>query len=278
MTRFWYLHVLARQTCPAVVTVNGFPVFNGALPRETAVPAIINEFLVQGVNELALEVKAAGLDVPKPLRPGSTVPVVADIRIFAQGEVVTPDDGQSVLLLADGAQQSDGPVRSIEADLTVPAPGVPVAARAWRFTVQDGPDFSQLLHGPTRPVPEDALIDYGCTLVELFRTQQVTEFLKEYAPRARAQATALGRDLNQVAGQIRELAQQAIGLGLARVPTREQIRARPWCGGRVHELYVVSDADGEGPLLVTNEDGEGAFRLPIFVAPVGQDGALKVVR
>lgn len=264
MNSFYYLSYCVDHDLDLLVTINGFPLRNGRVYGRITNQAILNEYLVNGRNRLCFQFPGAGDAIG-----GGNALLDAGIKVFMEGEVVTPEDGRRVQLYPQQGGGESAPILFIQE--TAQPTSTEDASLCYDFR-NDDYDFSARLNGPILSLEEAPLIDYAMYLIGLFERGNVGAFLDQYAAKAKDLAIAYGRPLDEVQSEVVELVMEAMGQGLAHVPGRDEILVRNWCDGRIYELAIKPNLS----LINTQEGPEGSVEVPIFVSVI--DRRFRIIR
>lgn len=246
MAGFYYLFLLSSATQFLTFTINGFPLLNSEASDSVAIPFLLNDYLVAGRNEICLH--------STPTMRAGGAPAALQLKVFQEGQVVTPEDGV-VIPLGHGS---------------IAPPPIGENPACLSFAQREF-DFAQLLT-VSPPSDHQGLADYAAMLIDMFDHKDVAGLLREMGPKVTDYAQAIGRTRAEVESEFVEMAQRATAAGLERKPERAEIAHRPWCGGRVHELYLKPDR----PLFATAATEDGTVEVQVFVARIGKEW--KVVR
>lgn len=267
MTRYYYLDVTTNCDCQIALTVNGFPILFGNIYKNITFPTILNEYLVKGDNEFVME-WLPNNNFTEQIE----INVIADLRIFKEGEIVTPEDGESVEFTQIYPENSNNePLQVIKTQFRQTSKTERVTRFAYKFYSEEY-DFSSLLKGSSLNITKEELLAYALKLIDLFQAKDVERFFVECLPKTQDAINAFGKSETEYYSQSKELDAAAMALGLARVPKQAEIGVRSWCNGRIYELYIKPNYS----LISTNQDNDGVMELHVFVSMI--NGSLKIVR
>ena len=267
MPKFYYLTCNTTQNCNVLITLNGFPLHQGILYKDINTPFIVNVYLISNQNTLSFELLPIE-PIQNDLNLPSKVNIDVKLRSYEAGEIVTPEDGQVILLTEVAPGNLTLPSSEVDVKLDFPLH----SNIDYHFNQSDF-NYAQLLVGQPQIVSTTELERYGHYLLELFRQQNIAQLMHELAPKIHHLSTSHGIATATINSELRSLILEMMQLGLDETLEYPLIvRARPWCNQRLFELYVEPDKE----LLSTKENEEGLMKMPVFVAAV--NGGVKIVR
>jgi hypothetical protein len=150
---------------------------------------------------------------------------------------------------------------------------VVLSSVVYRFTQNDF-NYANLLTGPPMAIPDEALIQYGDFLLDLFRQKNSGQFVQEMPPKIHHLSTSHGVSVGDITSQLQSLIAEMMQIGLDEGPEKPplDVKVRSWCNQRVYELYIEPGKE----LIRTVENDGGLMKMPVYVAAI--NGGLKIVR
>lgn len=262
MADFLYLRVTALNAPLQVrATINGFPSVDRTVAEASDWIDMVNLHACGARNRVALRIGGP---------PGAAC--LLSLRRFAQGMIVTPEDGESVALApldpASPFPAADGAVRLSIPDLQVPG-DYALAEAQWSCALP-GADFSDLYYGEARP--QEAQARAGAeALLKAFRAGDGGMLARAWEAKAADLARAFGYPPDAIRAELEQSLRDAFQAGAAPAEEGEEITLHPWADGRLIEAKL-----GDGPLLRTVLVEDAGMEFPIFLGL--RDGRLQALR
>ncbi|KPA17292.1 hypothetical protein MHK_002497 [Candidatus Magnetomorum sp. HK-1] len=264
-TKFYYLNIIS-DPCNLNLTLNGFPLEKSVITYHYNNLFILNEYLVGKNNNLTIEIK---FDPNDNLASINTFRLSGTLKLFFEGEVVTPEDGKIIPLkrLSSKEKIETQSIGFGEENINKEEKKIIIK---YNFDNEDY-NYSHLFWGNSVDIDNDQLIKYAEKIIKLFNSKDAVGFYAEYRNKVSDMAASRGKALKDIEPFLMEQIETAMKQGLSIIP--KNISVTSWCNSRIFELHIPPDES----LIITEEDKDGMnFELPIFVTLI--NGKIKIIR
>lgn len=253
--------------CKLTVLINGFPVVQESSSSSSNQQYPVNQYLIEGSNQITLRIEPAP---PIGIMDISGAQVQGGLKVFLEGQVVTPEDGEKLKLVP---QEGDA-IEAFEITEALDKHLDPTQTLEINYTFDCSiMDFSnRFLESPVIE-DEDAVKAYAEKLRGILAEKNAPAFMEELAPKITDQAKAYYQD----EAEFNKMFAESFATAYFEKPfhlewERDDLELVPWCDSRFIEIKV----NGNSILDNLRNPEDGWMNMPCFVSLV--DGELKVTR